>query len=104
MIRSMFKVPGHRIFGYTPQFYNENEEAVKKAIKRRKFLDGLTEEEAEKAYQAEKLRLSIRQARSNLVDRKFTTGSGSGGKKDRTGLRVLFIFMLLCLLTWYILS
>lgn len=103
MIRSMFKIPGHRIFGYTPQFYNENEEAVKKAIKRKKFLDGLTEEEAEKAYQAERLRLSIRQARSNLVDRKFTTGHNSG-KKDRTGLRVLFIFLVLCLLTWFILS
>lgn len=103
MIRSMFKIPGHRIFGYTPQFYNENEEAVKKAIKRKKFLDGLTEEEAEKAYQAERLRLSIRQARSNLVDRKFTASHNSA-KKDRTGLRVLFIFLVLCLLTWFILS
>lgn len=102
MIRSMFKIPGHRVFNYTPQFYNENEEAVKKAIKKKKFLDGLTEEEAEKAYQAEKLRMSIRQARSNLVDRKFSTGNN--GRKDKTGVRVFFIFLVLCLITWFILS
>lgn len=98
----MFKIPGHRVFGYTPQFYDENEEAAKKAIKKRKFLDGLTEEEAEKAYQAEKLRLSIRQARSGLVDRKLT--NSKGGKKDRTGLRVLLIFLVLSLIAWFILS
>jgi len=98
----MFKIPGHRIFGYTPQFYDENEEAVKKTIKKKKFLDGLTEEEAKQAYQAEKLRLSIRQARSNLVDRKLTMDRS--GKKDKTGLRVLLIFFVLCLVAWFILG
>jgi len=98
----MFKIPGHRIFGYTPQFYDENEEAVKKEIKRKKFLDGLTEQEAVKAYQAEKLRISIRQARSNLVERKISTGQS--GRNDKTGVRVFFIFLALCAITWFILS
>jgi len=98
----MFKIPGHRIFGYTPQFYDENEEAVKNAVKRKQFLDGLTEEEAEKAYQAEKLRVSIRDARSSLVERKL--GTGRSNSKDKTGLRVFIIFVVLCAIAWFILK
>jgi len=102
MIRSMFKIPGHRVFGYKPQFYDENEEAIRKAVKKKKFLDGLTEEEAQKVYQAEKLKRSLRQARSNLVERKLT--KDRSGKKDKTGLRVLLIFLFLCLIAWFILA
>lgn len=102
MIRSMFKIPGHRVFGYTPQFYDENEEAVKKAVKTKQFLDGLTDEEAAKVYQAEKLRNSIRSARSNLVERKI--GTGRSTKKDKTGLRVFFIIIVLSAIAWFILK
>ncbi len=103
MIRSMFKTPSHSVFNYTPQFYDEQEEQVKKELKKKMFLDGLTEEEAKKTYHAERMRLSFRAAQERVMER--TSNDNRRGKgTDKTGFRVLIIFLVLAGIAWFILS
>ena len=104
MIRSMFKTPSHSVFNYRPQFYDEKEEQVKKELKKRMFLDGLTEEEAEKAYHAERMRLSFRAAQEKSMSRTISSKNKRGNGADKTGFRVLLIVIVLAGLAWFILS
>jgi len=104
MIRSMFRTPSHSVFNYTPQFYNEKEEQVKKELKKKMFLDGLTEEEAQKAYHTERMRLSFRAAQERVMERTISNKNKHSNGADKTGLRVLLIFIVLCGIAWYILG
>jgi len=104
MIRSMFKTPSHSVFNYTPQFYDEKEEQVKKELKKKMFLDGLSEEEAEKAYHAERMRLSFRAAQERAMERTINANKRRGKGTDKTGIRVLIIFLVLCGIAWLILG
>lgn len=102
MIRNMFKTPSYRVFDYTPQYFDEKEEAIKKELKKKMFFEGLTEEEAQKAYHAEKMRLSFRRAQERVMERTISKRQAKG--KDKTGFRVLIIFLVLCGIAWFILG
>jgi len=103
MIRSMFKTPRHSVFNYTPQFYDEQEEQVKKELKKKMFLEGMTEEEAEKAYYAERMRLSFKAAQEKALHR-TNSSKPRGDRRDLTGIKVLVIFLVLAATAWFIIS
>ena len=99
--KGFFKTPSHRIFDYKPMYYDEEEEVIQRQLKKKKFLDGLSEEDIEKEYHKEKLRLSLRKKREQVM----TVSKGrSFGSDARSNFRVVAIVLILIAISYFILK
>jgi len=98
--KRFFKLPSHRVFDYKPMYYDEEEEAITRQLKKKKFLDGLTDEQLEDEYHKEKVRLKFQKKRDEVM----TISKGrSVGEDGRSNIRVVIIIFILSAICYFIL-
>ena len=96
MIGRLFKIPKHRVYNYKPQFFDPNEEAAKRELRKRQLFEGLTDEEAEDELLKIKMKAQFARKRDD-----YTTLSNNAERR-RSNFTVLILVVILSALAWYI--
>lgn len=83
-------------------YYDEEEEAIQRQLKKKKFLDGLTDAQLEEEYHKEKVRASFQKKRDQVMTIS-KGGRSSIGEDGRSNIRVVLIIIVLCIICYFIL-